>query len=59
LAQGIKHKLSILKAENIPLWYFLFFYKQVGEKYYWTDWLNKSDKELHDFVNDKMCCFIL
>ena len=52
-----KHKLSILKAENIPLWYFLFFYKQVGEKYYWTDWLNKSDKELHDFVNDENVLF--
>ena len=53
----LKQKLSILKAENIQLWYFLFFYKQVGEKYYWTDWLNKSDKELHDFVNDENVLF--
>ena len=27
----LKHKLTILKAENIPSWYFLFFYKQVGK----------------------------
>ena len=49
----LKHKLTILKAENIPSWYFLFFYKQVGKNYYWTDWLNKTDKEVNDFVNDK------
>ena len=29
----LKHKLTILKAENIPSWYFLFFYKQVGKNY--------------------------
>ena len=53
----LKHKLTILKAENIPSWYFLFFYKQVGKNYYWTDWLNKTDKEVNDFVNDKNVIF--
>ena len=53
----LKQKLSILKAENIPLWYFLFFYKQVGKKYYWTDWLDKTEKELNNFVNDKNVIF--
>ena len=53
----LKYKLNILKAENIPSWYFLFFYKQVGKKYYWTDWLNKSEKELNSFVSDKNVFF--
>ena len=53
----LKYKLNILKAENIPSWYFLFFYKQVGKKYYWTDWLNKSEKELNNFVSDKNVFF--
>ena len=53
----LKHKLSLIKGKNIPPWYFLFFYKQVGEKYYWTDWLNKSDEELHEFVSNKNVLF--
>ena len=53
----LKYKLNILKAENIPSWYFLFFYKQVGKKYYWTDWLNKSEEELNSFVSDKNVFF--
>ena len=39
--------------ENFPSWYFLFFYKQVGKKYLWTDWLEKSKEEIDQFVNDK------
>ena len=53
----LRYKLNILKAENIPSWYFLFFYKQVGKKYYWTDWLNKSEKELNNFVKNKNVFF--
>ena len=53
----MKFKLNILKAENIPSCYFLFFYKQVGKKYYWTDWLDKTEKELKNFVNDKNVIF--
>ena len=55
--KSLKLKLNILKAENIPSWYFLFFYKQVGKKYYWTDWLDKTEKELNNFVNDKNVIF--
>ena len=51
--KNLKHKLSIFLAEDFPSWYFLFFYKQVGEKYFWTDWLNKSNKEINDFVGNK------
>ena len=51
--KNLKHKLSIFLAEDFPSWYFLFFYKQVGEKYFWTDWLNKSNKEIDDFVSNK------
>ena len=51
--KNLKYKLSILLAENIPSWYFLFFYKQVGKKYLWTDWLEKSKEEIDQFVNDK------
>jgi GNAT superfamily N-acetyltransferase len=55
--KSLKLKLNIFKAENIPSWYFLFFYKQVGKKYYWTDWLDKTEKELNNFVNDKNVIF--
>ena len=51
--KNLKHKLNILLAESFPSWYFLFFYKQVGKNYYWTDWLRKSDNEINKFVNDK------
>ena len=51
--KNLKYKLSILLAENFPSWYFLFFYKQVGKKYLWTDWLEKSKEEIDQFVNDK------
>ena len=51
--KNLKHKLSILLAESFPAWYFLFFYKQVGKNYYWTDWLRKSEDEIDEFVNDK------
>ena len=56
--KNLKHKLSIFLAEDFPSWYFLFFYKQVGEKYFWTDWLNKSNKVgnknvlLYTFIKD-------
>ena len=55
--KSLKLKLNILKAENIPYWYFLFCYKQVGKKYYWTDWLEKTEKDLNNFVNDKNVIF--
>ena len=51
--KNLKYKLSILLAENFPSWYFLFFYKQVGKKYLWTDWLEKSKEEIDQFVNHK------
>ena len=51
--KNLKHKLNILLAESFPSWYFLFFYKQVGKNYYWTDWLRKSDEEISEFVNDR------
>ena len=51
--KNLKHKLTILLAESFPSWYFLFFYKQVGKNYYWTDWLRKSEDEIDEFVNDK------
>ena len=51
--KNLKHKLSIFLAEDFPSWYFLLFYKQVGEKYFLTDWLNKSNKEIDDFVGNK------
>ena len=51
--KNLKHKLNILLAESFPAWYFLFFYKQVGKNYYWTDWLRKSEDEIDEFVNDK------
>ena len=51
--KNLKYKLSILLAENFPSWYFLFFYKQVGKKYLWTDWLEKSKEEIDQFVNDE------
>ena len=51
--KNLKYKLSILLAENFPSWYFLFFYKQVGKKYLWTDWLEKSKEEIDQFVYDK------
>ena len=51
--KNLKHKLSILLAKSFPTWYFLFFYKQVGKNYYWTDWLRKSEDEIDEFVNDK------
>ena len=52
--KNLKHKLSIFLAEDFPSWYFLFFYKQVGEKYFWTDWLNKSNKEIFDYFLRKI-----
>ena len=51
--KNLKHKLNILLAESFPSWYFLFFYKQVGKNYYWTDWLRKSDEEISEFVNNR------
>ena len=51
--KNLKHKLNILLAESFPSWYFLFFYKQVGKNYYWTDWLRKSNEEISEFVNDR------
>ena len=51
--KNLKYKLSILLAVNFPSWYFLFFYKQVGKKYLWTDWLEKIKEEIDQFVNDK------
>ena len=51
--KNLKYKLSILLAKNFPSWYFLFFYNQVGKKYLWTDWLEKSKEEIDQFVNDK------
>jgi len=56
--KNLKHKLTILLAENFPAWYFLFFYKQVGKNYYWTDWLRKineceDEKSLKFFLREK------
>jgi len=50
-------KINILQTKNIPTWYFLFLYKTIGNDYYWTDWLTKSDKELNNFINDKKIFF--
>ena len=53
----IYKKISVLLTKNIPTWYFLFLYKTVGNDYNWTDWLNKTDKELNDFINDENVFF--
>jgi len=50
-------KINILQTKNIPTWYFLFLYKTIGNDYYWTDWLTKSDKELNNFINDEKIFF--
>ena len=52
--KNLKHKLSIFLAEDFPSWYFLFFYKQVGEKYCisWDEHLNKYDGlKTHEKLN--------
>ena len=48
-----KQKLNILLTENIPDWYFLFLYKTVGSSYQWTDQLNKTKKQINNFINDE------
>ena len=48
-----EQKISILKSENIPPWYFLFLYKTIGSAYSWTDQLSKNNKEIDSFINNK------
>tara|TARA_B100000768_G_scaffold99259_1_gene92497 strand:- start:2247 stop:2789 length:543 start_codon:yes stop_codon:yes gene_type:complete len=48
-----KQKLNILLTENIPDWYFIFLYKTVGSSYHWTDQLNKTKKQINNFINDE------
>ena len=48
-----KQKLNILLTENIPDWYFIFLYKTIGSSYHWTDQLNKTKKQINNFINDE------
>jgi GNAT superfamily N-acetyltransferase len=48
-----KQTLNILVTENIRDWYFLFVYKAVGSSYHWTDQLNKTKKQINNFINDE------
>ena len=52
----IYKKISVLLTKNIPTWYFLFLYKTVGNDAI-ENWLNKTDKELNDFINDENVFF--
>ncbi len=43
-------KTKVILFEQTPAWYFTFLYKQVGQNYYWTDWLHKTEKDVEGFI---------
>ena len=44
--------ISFLKAQSPNTSYFLYLYKEVGQKYEWTDWLRSERGELESFLTD-------
>ena len=44
--------VSFLKATFPDISYFLYLYKEVGQKYEWTDWLRSERGELDSFLTD-------
>ena len=46
------HAISFLKAISPNTSYFLYLYKEVGQKYEWTDWLRSERGELESFLTD-------
>ena len=46
------HLVSFLKAISPNTSYFLYFYKEVGQKYEWTDWLQSERSKLESFLTD-------
>ncbi len=48
--QPLGHQAALLHAENPPLWYFLSLYRAVGAQYQWTDWFERPESELREFV---------
>ncbi|MEM0944500.1 MAG: GNAT family N-acetyltransferase [Pseudomonadota bacterium] len=44
--------ISILRADNAPLHYFLYLYGTVGAAYAWTDWFERPHAEQLAFVED-------
>tara|TARA_B100000963_G_scaffold238691_1_gene208757 strand:+ start:57 stop:614 length:558 start_codon:yes stop_codon:yes gene_type:complete len=45
--------ISFLKATLPTTSYFLYLYKEVGQKYEWTDWLRSERDELDSFLTDE------
>ena len=46
------HAISFLKAISPNTSYFLYLYKEVGQKYEWTDWLRSEKSKLESFLTD-------
>ena len=46
------HLVSFLKAISPNTSYFLYLYKEVGQKYEWTDWLQSERSKLESFLTD-------
>jgi len=46
------HLVSFLKAILPNTSYFLYLYKEVGQKYEWTDWLQSEKSKLESFLTD-------
>ena len=43
----------LLESINVPLWYFLALYKEIGYRYEWTDIYKQSSKNLEKFIQNK------
>ncbi|MGF1501980.1 MAG: GNAT family N-acetyltransferase [Paracoccaceae bacterium] len=46
-------RVALLKATDPPVDYFLYLYRQVGDGYLWTDWLNQPREAQEAFVADR------
>ena len=42
---------ALVRAEEPPLEYFLYLYTTVGGPHEWTDWLEKSEEEVTEFIH--------
>ena len=45
--------VALIRAELPPREYFLYLYTTVGAEHEWTDWLQKSDEEVEEFIHKK------
>ena len=44
---------ALIRAEKPPKEYFLYLYQTVGAAHEWTDWLEKSEEEIEEFIHRK------